>query len=109
MRGSTMRVRRGLVALAAGVGLIALLSPMGAAGAAKAKPPKPSKTVSVQLLAFNDFHGNLEPPAGSSGRLVLDHRINPATGLPVDVTSDTLVPPGLGGVFFSKMNARGPF
>jgi 5'-nucleotidase len=68
MRRPTMRVRRGLVALAAGVGLIALLSPMGA-GAAKAKPPKPPKTVSVQLLAFNDFHGNLEPPAGSSGRI----------------------------------------
>jgi len=26
-------------------------------------------TVSVQLLAFNDFHGNLEPPSGSSGRV----------------------------------------
>ncbi|HVM17009.1 MAG TPA: bifunctional metallophosphatase/5'-nucleotidase [Gaiellaceae bacterium] len=25
------------------------------------------QTVSVQLLAFNDFHGNLEPPTGSSG------------------------------------------
>ncbi|MBA2383881.1 MAG: hypothetical protein H0V68_04355 [Actinobacteria bacterium] len=23
-------------------------------------------TVQVQLLAFNDYHGNLEPPAGSS-------------------------------------------
>ena len=55
-------------------------------------------TMDIQILSFNDFHGNLEPPAGSSGRLVLDHRINPATGLPVDVTSDTLVPPGLGGV-----------
>jgi 5'-nucleotidase len=64
-----MRVRRGLVALAAGVGLIALLSPIGAAGAAKAKPPKPTKSVNVQLLAFNDFHGNLEPPSGSSGRI----------------------------------------
>jgi 5'-nucleotidase len=26
-------------------------------------------TVDVQLLATNDFHGNLEPPAGSSGRI----------------------------------------
>lgn len=25
--------------------------------------------VAVQLLAFNDFHGNLKPPAGSSGRI----------------------------------------
>ena len=28
-------------------------------------------TVSVQLLAFNDFHGNLEPPVGSGGKITL--------------------------------------
>lgn len=26
--------------------------------------------VNVQLLAFNDFHGNLKPPSGSSGKIV---------------------------------------
>jgi len=30
---------------------------------------KPSGSVNVQLLAINDFHGNLEPPLGSSGRI----------------------------------------
>src|SRR5512134_458737 len=30
---------------------------------------KPSKTVEVQILALNDFHGNLLPPGGSSGRV----------------------------------------
>ncbi|MGE5776638.1 MAG: metallophosphoesterase, partial [Chloroflexota bacterium] len=30
---------------------------------------KPSGTVDVQILAINDFHGNLLPPAGSSGRV----------------------------------------
>ena len=30
---------------------------------------KPSPTIDVQILAVNDFHGNLEPPAGSSGRI----------------------------------------
>jgi len=30
---------------------------------------KPSGTVDVQILAVNDFHGNLLPPAGSSGRI----------------------------------------
>jgi 5'-nucleotidase len=30
---------------------------------------KPSDTVDVQILALNDFHGNLEPPSGSSGRI----------------------------------------
>ncbi|MFJ4903340.1 bifunctional metallophosphatase/5'-nucleotidase [Streptomyces sp. NPDC088727] len=27
----------------------------------------PDRTVDVQLLSFNDLHGNLEPPAGSAG------------------------------------------
>jgi len=29
----------------------------------------PPGTVDVQILAVNDFHGNLEPPSGSSGRI----------------------------------------
>ncbi|WP_437294836.1 bifunctional metallophosphatase/5'-nucleotidase [Sorangium sp. So ce426] len=28
-------------------------------------------TVSVQIIALNDFHGNLEPPTGSSGRITV--------------------------------------
>jgi 5'-nucleotidase len=30
---------------------------------------KPSGNVNVQILALNDFHGNLQPPLGSSGRI----------------------------------------
>jgi 5'-nucleotidase len=30
-------------------------------------PPPSTDPVAVQLLALNDFHGNLEPPTGSSG------------------------------------------
>ncbi|HVD64852.1 MAG TPA: bifunctional metallophosphatase/5'-nucleotidase [Lapillicoccus sp.] len=56
------------------------------------------QTLDIQLLSFNDFHGNLEPPSGSSGRLVTDHALSPTTGLPVDVTTDSLTPPGVGGV-----------
>ena len=33
-------------------------------------------TMDIQILSFNDFHGNLEPPAGSSGRLVVDHYLD---------------------------------
>ena len=66
MRRPTMRARRGRCALAAGVGPSPPPGPGGAAGAGEGKPPK---RVSVQLLAFNDFHGNLEPPSGSSGRI----------------------------------------
>ena len=31
--------------------------------------PRDPATVAVQLLAVNDFHGNLEPPAGSDGQI----------------------------------------
>jgi len=41
--------------------LVLLMAIVGTAGA------KPSGTVSVQILALNDFHGNLEPPTSSSG------------------------------------------
>ena len=43
--------------------LVLLMSAVGSAGA------KRPETVSVQLLALNDFHGNLLPPTGSSGRV----------------------------------------
>ena len=43
--------------------LVLLLVSVISAGA------KPSGTVNVQILALNDFHGNLLPPAGSSGRV----------------------------------------
>ena len=46
--------------MAATVSLIAIRQ-------APAQPP--GNTVDVQLLAFNDFHGNLEPPSGSNGRI----------------------------------------
>ena len=32
-------------------------------------PRQPARTVSVQLLAINDFHGHLEPPSGTNGRI----------------------------------------
>ena len=41
--------------------LVLLVTAVGTAGA------KPSGTVAVQILALNDFHGNLEPPTSSSG------------------------------------------
>ncbi|MCH8613423.1 hypothetical protein [Arsenicicoccus dermatophilus] len=51
-------------------------------------PPGKGKLVDLQVLGFNDFHGNLEAPAGSSGRVVVDHRIDPTAGKAVDVTVD---------------------
>lgn len=34
-----------------------------------AKPANGTRTVDIQLLALNDFHGTLEPPAGFAGRI----------------------------------------
>jgi 5'-nucleotidase len=46
----------------------------GAASAAKPDDPASNRYKDVQLLAINDFHGNLQPPAGSSGTVT---RLNP--------------------------------
>jgi 5'-nucleotidase len=42
---------------------------VGLAGSPAAAAP--STTTDVRLITFNDFHGNLQPPAGSSGRVTL--------------------------------------
>ncbi|KAA6214638.1 bifunctional metallophosphatase/5'-nucleotidase [Streptomyces albofaciens JCM 4342] len=66
----------GAAALAVAAGLTAAAAPAGAEGAATASPARhgghghgghSGRTVDVQLLSFNDFHGNLEAPQGSSG------------------------------------------
>ena len=54
--------------------LIALAAILGGGAAALAKNDKPpviknGREVEVQILALNDFHGNVLPPAGSSGRV----------------------------------------
>ncbi|MEV5428280.1 bifunctional metallophosphatase/5'-nucleotidase [Streptomyces sp. NPDC052701] len=64
-----------LVALAAGaatVGALAAAALPGSASAGESRHPGghfPGRYQDVQLLSFNDLHGNLEPPAGSSGRV----------------------------------------
>ncbi|HKP08524.1 MAG TPA: bifunctional metallophosphatase/5'-nucleotidase [Microbacterium sp.] len=99
---STARLAGGAVITAAAVALALV----GSGSASAAPPPGPNNggntpngpMMDIQLLSFNDFHGNLEPPAGSSGRLVLDHTWDEAKAAPADVTTDTLTPPGVGGV-----------
>ena len=120
------RTRRLTGVLAAGalaLSTLATLSTLGAttadaASQATAKPAKPGKPKpgkpkpgpgwpgqpgryeKVQLLSFNDFHGNLEPPAGSGGRLVTDHALDPNTRAPVNVTTDA------GGVEYLATHLR---
>lgn len=47
----------------------ALLLSCTHAGGPRLAPSAAPRTVSVQVLALNDFHGNLAPPSGSSGEL----------------------------------------
>jgi 5'-nucleotidase len=76
--------RRLIGGLAAG--LCALTGLAVSTSTVQAEPNGP--TMDIQILSFNDFHGNLEPPSGSAGRIVVDHRLDPATGNPVDVTQN---------------------
>jgi 5'-nucleotidase len=46
------------------------------------------RRINIQLLSFNDFHGNLEPPSGSSGRITIGHALDPVKGTPINVTQD---------------------
>ena len=59
----------------AGACVAALAAPALAAPTAGPDTSKaPGKTqFDIQILSFNDFHGNLEPPSGSSGRITIDH------------------------------------
>ena len=59
--------RRRLLTLAVVVVTLSLVVPAGAL--AKKPPTTPPHAVNVQLLAINDFHGSLEPPTGSGGRV----------------------------------------
>lgn len=65
----SVRTRRLRAALAVTLAAALALTSTGTASA-KATP----LTMPVQLLALNDFHGNLEPPQGSAGSVT---RLNP--------------------------------
>jgi 5'-nucleotidase len=47
------------------------LAGVAAAPATAAPAPAAPATTTIRLIGLNDFHGNLEPPTGSSGRVVL--------------------------------------
>lgn len=81
-RASGTRRRRQFTGmLAAGLaGALALALPAAHAasdtdsrGGPGGKPGKPGHTVGLQVLAINDFHGALEPPSGSGGRVTHEH------------------------------------
>ena len=63
-RLSRIRVAGPALILALAAGLMVSAPPLAASAGDHPKPP-----VRAQVLAINDFHGNLEPPAGSGGRI----------------------------------------
>ncbi|MEU8824391.1 bifunctional metallophosphatase/5'-nucleotidase [Streptomyces sp. NPDC048636] len=65
-RGTARRLATGVAVLAATAGVLSAANPAGADTTA-ASGHRQDRTVDVQLLSFNDLHGNLEPPQGSSG------------------------------------------
>src|SRR5687767_8551232 len=72
MSASGLLRRRTPVALAAFVAA-ALAASVGAATSSAAKPPEgksdKAQTTKIQILGLNDFHGAIQPPSGSAGRL----------------------------------------
>ncbi|MFF4363621.1 bifunctional metallophosphatase/5'-nucleotidase [Streptomyces sp. NPDC001604] len=85
-----------LVAAAAGLATAGALAAALPADAHETKGGghHPSRYQDVQLLSFNDLHGNLEPPSGSSGRV---------TELQVDGTTKTI---DAGGVEYLATHLR---
>ncbi|MCW2530261.1 MAG: bifunctional metallophosphatase/5-nucleotidase [Pseudonocardiales bacterium] len=62
---STRSIKRTLAIFSAAV--IAVTFNVSVAGA----HPGSAAPIPLRIIAFNDFHGNLQPPAGSSGRVTL--------------------------------------
>ncbi|NGO10786.1 bifunctional metallophosphatase/5'-nucleotidase [Streptomyces sp. HC44] len=89
-----------LLAAAAGLATVGALAAALPAAAGETKSgttsgyQKPSRYQDVQLLSFNDLHGNLEPPSGSSGRVTEVHE---------DGTTETI---NAGGVEYLATHLR---
>ncbi|MEU6092982.1 bifunctional metallophosphatase/5'-nucleotidase [Streptomyces sp. NPDC047085] len=92
-RRRTHAILGATAALATAAALAAALPAQAHAGQDAHRPP--SRYQDVQLLSFNDLHGNLEPPSGSSGRV---------TELQPDGTTKTI--DGVGGVEYLATHLR---
>ncbi|MER0447207.1 bifunctional metallophosphatase/5'-nucleotidase [Streptomyces sp. Edi4] len=69
MNRAATRLWAGAAGLAT-IGALVAAMPAHAHDRGHGHHPKPGRTVDVQLLSFNDLHGNLEPPAGSAGTVM---------------------------------------
>ena len=62
-------MKKTLVAIAALAVAIVAAPLAGAKGDPSPRAEEKAQTTEVQILGLNDFHGNLEPPTGSGGRI----------------------------------------
>src|SRR5689334_3675358 len=72
MPAALRRTRRRTPAVLAATAALATAAALASALPADAHEGRshhPGRYQDVQLLSFNDLHGNLEPPSGSSGRV----------------------------------------
>jgi 5'-nucleotidase len=89
------RTRRLTGAAIAGVCSLAMIAAPAFAGNDKANdngkgnasPKAAGPLLDIQLLSFNDFHGNLEPPSGSGGSIVIGQHVDPESGKTVNDTT----------------------
>jgi 2',3'-cyclic-nucleotide 2'-phosphodiesterase (5'-nucleotidase family) len=73
--------RRGHLATLA-VAVVLSIGSLGVAGSAEARPRPTPNEIRLQVLSFNDFHGNLQPPGGRDETLgaTLDPSATPVGG-----------------------------
>lgn len=103
-RSTRSRLYRAMAVSAAAGLAVTMSAGTAVAGAEHANPgkghyqhhPKP-RTTDIQILSFNDFHGNLEAPSGSSGRLTTGYTETESTTTP-DLFSATATTVDAGGV-----------
>ncbi|MFM9447553.1 bifunctional metallophosphatase/5'-nucleotidase [Streptomyces acidiscabies] len=95
-RRRTYRILAAAAALAT-AGAMAAALPADAHDAKHGGKPQFKRYQDVQLLSFNDLHGNLEPPSGSSGRV---------TELQADGTTKTIDAGGVEYLATHLRNAR---
>jgi 5'-nucleotidase len=114
-------LRLGIVA-AAGTAVVASAVLVACAGRSTDADATPSNVsegskVDVQILAINDFHGNLQPPAGSSGMVTakIDDPIAQAqdAGVVANPEAGTALVPAGGAAFLAahvkQLRAQNPY
>ena len=81
-RSGPLRHRSHVAIAAAAVAALCLVPAVGASASVRGGADHRhhhGNRVGVQILSFNDFHGNLAPPTGSGGRITTGYTEQPAT------------------------------